>query len=779
MTAQITPRQRQVITRPTRAKTTVQYLDAQQSISEIGEALVAMADAALVCDDAVKTVATTSFAAFAGGSANVLERSGEDWKFANDRSDVPVPLARMLNAISTPAQVSSLEGVGVFVSVNSGSTGVLLRDSEISENQWPALQILATGFELALASAMQSRGKLDALEEIRGFQQLARRILCAGDLDEILFSICQETKRLLSADICGVFLREQDHMVMRDCVGNQTRNIAKIRLGRGQGLAGRVFETGLHCVVNDYLTSEALTQENADLVRAERIRSALGAPLRVSDELIGVLEVWRRRKSTFTDADLRRILVLASLTAIAINNAGLYEKQKSVVEQLTVANEKLQSKNSVIRQSADITDEVIQVLLDGEGLPAIARIIASYANAEVTFLTCDLEPMAGLPPVLWLEECLPLIKPAITENHPHKNNGTVVLQFSERWLSLRPVIADRDCVGWVCALSHTEPTKLQEIAIGQAAMASALNYQEQRAAMRARAETQGEILWDLLVGTTYARQNAASRAKELHINLNGPLRIIHFTAEGLDATGHSDKSFTGATERKLRLVQEIFERGFGKLGMLRLMVARGSLLVAVVTAKDSKQIKAILKSIGDSMTREVSGLHAFWGVSAPCDNTSNLHTAHSEAASATVLVKQLGFGRNVAIHEELGVIGLLLKVRCDADLGKFVRDTLSKVIAHDSKHHGVLMRTVRAYFECNCAQHAASQKLYVHEKTVRYRLTQFQALTGLDLNDHEDRMLVHLAMGMYSIALDKSDENDGGPRMIGTAGGGFIVSSTD
>ena len=778
MTARIA--QRQFIAKPTRTKLDVQDLDARCSIDEIGQALIAMADAALVGNDEVKAVAATSFAALVdGGSASVLERSGEDWKYADGRSEVPAPLGRMLTAISTPAPVSSVEGVGVFVSVNSGSMGVLLRDSEISESQWPALRILATGFELALTSAMQSRGKLDALEEILGFQQIARRILGAGDLDEILFSICQETKRLLSADICGVFLRDQNHMVMRDCVGNQTRSIAKIRLERGQGLAGRVFETGLHCVVNDYLTSEILTQENADLVRAERIRSALGAPLRVSEELIGVLEVWRRRKSIFTEADVRRIRTLASLTAIAINNAELYGSQKSVVEQLTVANETLQKQNIVIRQSADITDEFIQVLLNGEGLPAIARIVANYTNAETAFLTCNFETIAGLPSASWLEELLPLIKRVAAENDPHQNNGTVMLQFNERWLSQRPVIAGRDRVGWVCALSHEKPTNLQEIAIGQAAMASALNYQEQRAAARSRAETQGGILWDLLEGTIYARQTAASRAKELNIDLSGSLRIVHFTAEGLDATGNSDKSFTGAAERKLRLVQEIFERGFGKLGGLRLMVARGSLIVAVITAKDTKQVKSILKSVGDSIAHEVSELRAFWGVSAPCDNLSNLHTAHSEAGSATVLVRKLGFGRNVAIHEELGIVGLLLKVRCDADLGKFVRDTLSKVIAHDSKHHGVLMRTVRTYFECNCAQHTASKKLYVHEKTVRYRLTQFQTLTGLDLNSHEDRMLVHLALGMYSIALDKSDENDGGPGIVGTAGGGYLVSSTE
>lgn len=777
MTMQIV--ERQVFALPTRPRMVVQGMDAQRSIVEIGKALSAMADAALVGDDAVKIVAAKSFAAFTpGGRASVFERSGEDWR-ADGRLPVPAPLARTLNAISADAQVSSVEGRGVFVTVNSGAMGVLLQDTGISEKQWPALRILATGFELALASAVQIRGKLAALEEIHGFQQIAQRILCAGDLDAILFAISQETKRLLSADICGVFLRDQDHMVMRDCTGNQTRNMAKIRLERGQGLAGRVFETGLHCVVDDYLTSDILTQENADLVRAERIRSALGVPLRVNKELIGVLQVWRRRKSTFTEADVRRILTLASLTAIAINNAKLYENQKYVVEQLTVVNAKLQGQNDVIRQSAEITDEVLQVLLNGDGLPAIARIAANYADAEIVFLTSDLEPMAGLPSASWLEECLPLIQQLATDKQSNQNSGTVTLPFNERWLSLRPVIAGRDRVGWVCALGHEETTYLKDIAIGQTAMAIALNYQEQRAATRARSETQGGILWDLLEGSTYARQTATSRAKELHINLNGSLRIIHFTAEGLDTTGHSDQAFIGATERKLRLIQEIFEKGLSKLGVLRLMVARGSLLVAVVTAKDSGQIRTILKSVEDSMTREVTGLHAFWGVSAPCDNLSNLHTAHGEAASATVLIRKLGFGRNVAIHEELGVIGLLMKVRCDADLGKFVRDTLSKVIAHDSKHHGVLMKTIRAYFECNCAQYAASQKLYVHEKTVRYRITQFQTLTGLDLNNHEHRMLIHLAIGMYSIALDKSDESDGEPRMIGTTRGSFMVSSTD
>lgn len=754
MTARIATRQS--ISLPTPLASGAFHWDAKRLIDEIGRALAAMADASFNGDAVVREVAAQSFAAFAGGaSARVVERVGEDWKYVDDGADVPGPVAGLLNDASHAAEVASVPGVGVLVPVSSGSIGVLLCGAAVPEQRWPALRVLATSFELALAAATQTQGKLDALEEISGLQQIARRILSAGDLDDILFSISQETKRLLSADICGVFLRDRDQMEMRHCVGNHTRNIAKIRLLRGQGLAGRVFATGLHCVVNDYLNSEIVSQEYAELVRAERIRSALGAPLRVNGELIGVLEVWRRRKSTFTEADVRRLLALSSLTAIAIRNAELYETQKSALEKLTQANDQLQKHNDVIRLSAEITGAVIQALLDGGGLPAIARIVADFAHAEVAFLNCDLQPMAGFHSMPWVRERLPAIESVVRKNGGLPGNNTITVDLKDGWLSVRRVIAGRDPVGWICALSAAQPGRLHEITIGQAAMATALNHLEQRAAIQARAESVGAVMWALLEGTAQARQTATGRAQEMQIDLSGPLRIVHFTVVGLDGAGDFEKAAAGATERRLKSIQEVVERALGKLGALRPVAVRDGLLVAAVTAGDGAQIRAMLRAVDDSIAREVSGLRTFWGVSAPCSDAGDLHSAHREAASATLLVRRLGFGRNVAIHEELGVVGLLLKVRSDADLGKFVKDTLSKVIAHDAKHHGVLTKTVRAYFECNCAQQATAGKLFVHEKTVRYRLNQFEALTGLYLNRHEDRMLVDLALGMHAIAGDE------------------------
>jgi sugar diacid utilization regulator/GAF domain-containing protein len=601
----------------------------------------------------------------------------------------------------------------------------------------------------------------DALEEINGLQQIARRILSAGDLDDILFSISQETKRLLGADICGVFLREGDELVMRDCVGHLTRHIAKVRLLRGQGLAGRVLATGQHCVVNDYLGSDTVSQDYAQLVRAERIRSALGAPLRVNGELIGVLEVWRRRKSTFTDADVRRMLTLASLTSIAIHNARLYAAQKAAVEQLTLANQQLRRQNELISQSADISGAVIQALLDGGGLPAIARIVAQATRAELGFLGADLLPMPGGRAAPWLDAHRAAIERFVKGAEAH-GNGALTLPCAGGWISMQRVIAGRTAVGWVCALSAAPPDQLHHIGIGQAAMAAGLHHLEQAAALAARAESVGALLWDLLEGQAHARASAAGRAKQLQIDLTGTLRVVHFGLDGLE-------------QDRLKTLQESFERALAQSGSLKLIGARGALFVAVIAGAEPARIKAIIQSVDTALAREANGLRTGWGVSAPCAGAAQLHAAHREAATAALLVRRLGFGWHVALHEELGVLGVLLKVRNDADLGRFVKDTLSKVIAHDATHHGVLAKTVRTYFECNCAQQATAAKLHVHEKTVRYRLNRFEELSGLALNRHEDRMLVDLALGMQAIA--GGEPGTDAPPADAPGSGGYPIGS--
>jgi sugar diacid utilization regulator len=289
-------------------------------------------------------------------------------------------------------------------------------------------------------------------------------------------------------------------------------------------------------------------------------------------------------------------------------------------------------------------------------------------------------------------------------------------------------------------------------------MAVALHHAEQRAAAHARTHTIDGVAWDLLEGREQARAAAAAGARQLQIDLSGPLRVLHlFCAE---RSAGNERMPTVEVESRRGFVRQIAERVLDRLHVLRLVSARGNLIVAVVVASDVENLKEMIKSVDDSISRSVPGLRTCWGISSKCRGAKELHTAHREAASALILANKLGQARNIAIYDQLGIVGLLLKVRNDIDLETYVANTLGKVLAYDSGHHGVLTKTVRTYFECNCSQKLTAQMLHVHEKTVRYRLGRFEALSKLDLGRHEDRLRIDLALSMEAITPEAHSAGD-------------------
>lgn len=171
--------------------------------------------------------------------------------------------------------------------------------------------------------------------------------------------------------------------------------------------------------------------------------------------------------------------VIFSPTRTTVEKGQVRGAQRSVEGQLSVEEmntEDLQCQNDVLRESIAMADAVIQSVLDGEGLAVIGQVVFGYANAEVAFLTCDLQTMAGSPSPSWLEDCLPLIKRALANYRPDQFKTAMTLGLGQRWLSLRAVVAGRDHAGWICLLTREQPGHLQKFAITQAAMASALNY---------------------------------------------------------------------------------------------------------------------------------------------------------------------------------------------------------------------------------------------------------------------------------------------------------------
>jgi len=729
-------------------------LHAGEGLAAALQAVAALRGAASVSPEAVMTRTAEVLAGLAGAEAALITPSGDSWRIVGASAKGGI-IASALEALPPEARDSStvqvLEAQGLSViPVRPGSLALVVAVA-LDPYSAPAaeLELAARGCELLVADAERIAEMQELVTELSALEAVAIEILSVREADQVLLSIARQTLALLEADMAGVFLREDELLVMRSCVGHRRADTARLRIEPGHGLAGRVLQTAEPCKVDRYLESDAISHEFNPLALAEDTQSALGAPLIVHGEVIGVLEVWRRHRSVFTDRHVRRIAALANLAAIAIENARLNDRQQETVRRLAAAEASLSVQLSAVTDVHALQRALIGHVLDGGGLEAIVRTVADTVGGEVAVFSAEGEPVTSYPLVA-AKVMRGEIDRRVRTGPAKPDHATTALRGG-RWLTVQEIRAGHDRLGWFCLLADEEPGSAVAVAVGEAALCCALSQLEQRAADQALADAREQLVWDLLQASPDQRLAAASRATRLHINVARPHRVLRASVENLDDLARAAGWDTDRVDRLRRQILGTVQRVIADRGADELVAGRGDSLTAVVSCTDATEVRQLVRALQSATSRLVPGLSTTWGVSGSRADPLDLHSARREADVALLAARRLG-ADGVAIHDELGVIRLLLASDADPDLQGFVDDVIGPVVEHDRVHDGDLIKTLRAYFAADCSQQEAAKQLFVHHKTLRYRLDRIEALTSLDLRRHDDRVRVDLALKIFDVA---------------------------
>jgi sugar diacid utilization regulator/putative methionine-R-sulfoxide reductase with GAF domain len=677
-----------------------------------------------------------------GGAVNVaLRREGTEWTIVagSARLRDGADLTELINDAAEAADET------VAVEVTRHAAIVAQLDGAPSDRCRMMLRQACVWLTLAAERTVALDQEGGAWAETTVLRAVIQQLLTVHDLDQVLLSITDRTLHLLDADICGVLLKEGDELRMRSCVGNRVIETGRLRMTRGQGVAGLVFLTGEPARVDDYLRDRVISQDFMSLAEREQTRSALAVPLRLHGEFIGVLEVWRRRPSLFDEQDLARMVTLADVATIAIKNARLYDEQATTMAQLSDVRDVLEEQNATLRRSSALQRRLLDAVVEGAGPATIARMVAAETGCKVGVYASDGHSIARYP-MRTLTSEMP------TEFRPTGRTGRVDLRLTdgtEATAWVQPVVAEGDKVGCVCLLPGDEPPETMQVLTGQVAMACSLTLLRQRAASRARAQAMEQVLWDLLQGPAEHRVAARSRAQQMGVQLTGALRVLYGRLENIDelATEHGwDTSRCEKVRRDaLRAIVDV-DASEG----LALPALRGDWIVAIARNLDRNVVKDLLSRLTSTIRDAVPGVRVTWGVSRPSEDPVALPRAFGEAQTALSAVHRLG-GEGVFLYEELGIVRLLLGSGDDPDLQAFINDVTGPLIAYDRENDGALIRTLRTFFDANCSQRVASERLFIHHKTLRYRLEQIKQLTGLDLSRHDDRVRADVALRLQQL----------------------------
>ncbi|HEY2723822.1 MAG TPA: helix-turn-helix domain-containing protein [Pseudonocardiaceae bacterium] len=134
------------------------------------------------------------------------------------------------------------------------------------------------------------------------------------------------------------------------------------------------------------------------------------------------------------------------------------------------------------------------------------------------------------------------------------------------------------------------------------------------------------------------------------------------------------------------------------------------------------------------------------GLSEQLDSAELVPRGVHQAGRAIDLGIRLGRAGQPVRYEELGIYRLLFTIGDMRQLMTFARDVLGPLVDYDTEHRTDLVRTLSVYLRHHGSHKQAARMLHLHTNTVAYRAQRIEAITRLDLNDPDDRLVAHVAV---------------------------------
>jgi signal transduction histidine kinase/ActR/RegA family two-component response regulator len=178
------------------------------------------------------------------------------------------------------------------------------------------------------------------LAELSALYELSRAVTGQLDTAQLLEAVDREVARVLDVHNLAVFLyhpgRRELEVALREWDGTRELDLPR-RRPLGIGLASAVVTRCAPLRTSDYAAAckrEGVTPVPESLA----LPHWLGVPMVVGDEVLGALTLSAAARP-FTEADERLLTNIASLTALALRSARLYEERSAAYRELTLAQD--------------------------------------------------------------------------------------------------------------------------------------------------------------------------------------------------------------------------------------------------------------------------------------------------------------------------------------------------------------------------------------------------------------------------------------------------------
>ncbi len=162
-----------------------------------------------------------------------------------------------------------------------------------------------------------------------------------------------------------------------------------------------------------------------------------------------------------------------------------------------------------------------------------------------------------------------------------------------------------------------------------------------------------------------------------------------------------------------------------------------------------------VQHLAETIRQKVSGTTEGWtvsiGVGMLYPDLLSIPRAYREAQHAVKIGRALSGTHSITSFSELGIYRMLLQFAESRNPNEFFCEALERLLEYDQQADKELVKTLRAFLECNGNLTETSDRLFIHRNTLKYRLERIRDITQIDLDDSENRLMLHLGLKMNQI----------------------------
>ncbi|MDQ7824089.1 MAG: GAF domain-containing protein [Candidatus Eremiobacteraeota bacterium] len=257
------------------------------------------------------------------------------------------------NALADPRVVKKSLGIksllAVPMKVGDETIGVLHVGSiksfhEFTQRETEFVEVLASEAAIAVNNTKLYEESVKHTEELKRskeelqayFSQIGAALSSALNLHQILRLIMELSLKLIGAEAGSLYLIEDRKLSMHVSIGLDAEKAEFARFRMRESLLG--WQEGNQNLTPPQ-TKEATEYFYQGPSSRDTIKSYLGVPLSIKDELIGLLNIYSRERKEFAPDKVELLSAFAGQAAMAIDNALSYEKEQKRAREATLLYE--------------------------------------------------------------------------------------------------------------------------------------------------------------------------------------------------------------------------------------------------------------------------------------------------------------------------------------------------------------------------------------------------------------------------------------------------------